>query len=114
MGLYLHRLIMNEDSTYIMTLRPMRENFIATMTPAEKATMEQHFLYANDLFRQGKIIIGGAATDGSIGIIMFRAGSPEEARQIFDNDPAVKGGIGQAEVHPFRIGLMEGEKSPRD
>jgi uncharacterized protein len=105
---------MDQDPTYIMTLRPMREQFIATMTSAEKATMGQHFLYTKDLFGRGKIIIGGAATDGSIGIIVFRAGSPEEARQIFDNDPAVKGGIGRAEVHPFKIGLMEGQKQPAD
>jgi hypothetical protein len=42
---------------------------------------------------------------------VFHAGSTKEARQIFDNDPAVKGGIGRAEVHPLKIGLMEGQQS---
>jgi len=110
-GVRPHRLIMDGNSTYVMTLRPNRENFIATMTPEEKAAMGQHFLYSRGLFDEGKIIIGGAATDGSIGIIIFRAGSPEEARQIFENDPAVRAGIGQAEVHPFRIGLIAGQRS---
>ena len=95
---------------YISTLRPKHENFLATMTPDEKVAMGQHFLYAEALFDQGNIILGGAATDGSIGIIVFRADSPEEARQIFNNDPAVKAGIGDAELHPFKVGLMAGER----
>lgn len=104
-----NRLIMNGDATYIMTLRPNHENFIATMTPAEKAAMGEHFLYAKALFDKGTIIIGGSSTDGSIGIIVFHAGSSEEARRIFENDPAVKAGIGQSELHPFKIGLIAGQ-----
>ena len=101
---------MDGNSTYIMTLRPNRENFIATMTPAEKTAMDEHFLYAKGLFDRGKIILGGAATDGSIGIIVFREDSPEEARRIFDNDPAIRAGIGQAELHQFRIGMIALQK----
>ena len=37
-------------------------------------------------------------------------GSEGEARQIYANDPAVRAGIGEAELHPFRIGLLARER----
>ena len=95
---------------FIETLRPRRENFIATMTPAEKAVMEEHAAYNRRLFDRGKILLGGAAADGAIGILVLRADSPDEAREIFENDPVVKAGIGHAEIRPFRLGLFAGKR----
>ena len=94
---------------FIETLRPKRENFVATMTPAEKAVMGEHFAYNRKLLEEGKILLGGAATDGAIGIILLRVGSAEEARHIYENDPAVKAGVGYPELHPFRLGLFAEE-----
>ena len=91
---------------FIETLRSKRENFVATMTPDEKAVMGEHFAYNRMLFEEGKILLGGAATDGAIGIIILRVGSAEEAQQIYENDPAVKAGNGYPELHPFRVGLF--------
>ncbi|MDD1678967.1 MAG: YciI family protein [Methanomicrobiales archaeon] len=91
---------------YLSILRPKHGDFIATMTMEEKRVMERHFAYTKRLFEQGKIILGGAATDGAIGILVLRVESEEEAHEIFDNDPAVKAGIGYPELHPFRIGLF--------
>ena len=73
---------MSPSLEFLETLRPKRENFVATMTPEEKAVMGAHFAYNDRLFAEGKILIGGAATDGSIGIIVLRVGSAEEAREI--------------------------------
>jgi hypothetical protein len=95
---------------FIETLRPKRENFVATMTPVEKAGMGEYFAYNRRLFEEGKILMGGAATDGAIGIIILRVGSEEEARQIYENDPAVKAGIGHPELHPFRATLVAGQE----
>jgi uncharacterized protein YciI len=72
--------------------------------------MGEHFAYNQRLFEEGKILLGGAATDGAIGVILLRVGSAEEARQIYENDPAVKAGIGYPELHPFRVGLFAGQK----
>jgi len=44
--------------------RPNHPDFLATMTSEEKAVMGQHRAYTRELFDQGKIIQGGAATDG--------------------------------------------------
>ena len=70
--------------------------------------MEQHLAYVQRLFDQGKLLLGGAATDGAIGLLVFRADSAEEAQRIFDDDPAVRAGIGDSELHPFRVGLLSG------
>jgi uncharacterized protein YciI len=94
--------------SFLSTLRPNRPDFLATMTPEEKAVMGQHLAYTKQLFDQGKIVLAGAATDGAIGIIVWRVDSAEEMQRIYDNDPAVKAGIGYPELHPFRIGLLAG------
>ena len=100
---------MSPSLEFLETLRPKRENFIGTMTPEEKVVMGEHAAYARRLFDEGKILLGGVATNGAVGIIILRVGSAEEAQQIFENDPAVKAGIGQAELHPFRVGLLAGK-----
>ena len=94
---------------FIFTLRPRRPDFLVSMTPEEQAVMGEHLAYAKRLFDEGKILLGGAATDGAIGVIVLRAGSEEEARRIFVNDPAVKANVGEAELHGFRIGLLAGK-----
>jgi uncharacterized protein YciI len=100
---------MNQPLYYISTLRPKRPSFLATMTPEEQRVMGEHMAYTKLLFDEGKIVLGGAATDGAIGVIIWKLSSAEEGRHIFDNDPAVKAGIGEAELHPFRIGLFGGK-----
>ncbi|HUK38141.1 MAG TPA: YciI family protein [Methanomicrobiales archaeon] len=95
---------------FISTLRPRRPDFLATMTPAEKAVMGEHMAYTRRFFDEGKILLGGAATDGAIGLIVWKLASAEEAREIFDHDPAVMAGIGEAELHEFRLGLFAGRE----
>jgi uncharacterized protein YciI len=95
--------------TFLSTLRPKRPDFLATMTPEEQAIMGQHMAYTRQLFEQGKIVLGGAATDGAIGVIVWRVDSAEEMQRIYDNDPAVKAGIGYPDLHPFRIGVLAGK-----
>jgi len=94
--------------TIISTLRAKRPDFLATMTDEEKTVMGQHMTYTKKLFDQGKIVLGSAATDGAIGVIVWRVESAEEMQRIYENDPAVKAGIGYPELHPFRIGLLAG------
>jgi uncharacterized protein YciI len=100
---------MSPPLEFIETLRPKRKDFLATMTSEERSVMEEHSAYNRRLFLQGKILLGGAATDGAIGIVILRVGSAEEAREIFESDPAVKAGIGHPELHPFRVGLWAGK-----
>jgi uncharacterized protein YciI len=100
---------MDQPLYFISTLRPRRPDFLSTMTPAVQAAMGAHMAYTKRLFDEGKIVLGGAATDGAIGVIVWRLGSAEEAREIFEHDPAVQASVGEAELHPFRIGLLAGK-----
>jgi uncharacterized protein YciI len=93
---------------YISVMRPRRPDFLTTMTPEEQETMQKHLAYADRLFNEGKIILGGAALDGAIGILVLRVESADEARNIYEHDPAVIARIGDTEIHPFRVGLLAG------
>lgn len=68
--------------------------------------MGEHMGYAGALVDEGKGLIGGAATDGALGIDIIRVDSTAEAERIFAEDPAVRAGIGVSELHPFRGGLQ--------
>jgi uncharacterized protein YciI len=102
------QICMSPNLEFLSILRPKHADFLNTMTPEEKEVMQQHRAYADQLFREGKIIFGGVAIDGSIGILVFRVDSAEEAGEIFEKDPAVVAGIGYPELHPFRIGMQAG------
>ena len=93
---------------FLSIMRPKRFDFLTTMTAEEKAVMERHQAYARNLFEQGKIIVGGVAKDGAIGILVLRVDSPDEAREIYDHDPAVQAEVGNTELHPFRLRMLAG------
>jgi uncharacterized protein YciI len=97
---------MDPPLTFICTMRPKRPDFLATLSPAEADAMGEHMAYVGRLFDEGKVLIGGAATDGAIGFYVFLVDSAADAERIFEGDPAVRAGIGISELHPFRMGLL--------
>lgn len=97
---------MSHQLDFITLLRLKRPDFLTTMTPEEQAVMGEHIEYIRNLSAQGNIAMSGAAIDGSVGVVIYRVDSAEEARRLFYNDPAVIAGIGYPELHPFRIGHM--------
>jgi uncharacterized protein len=97
---------MSNTMDFISLLRPKRPDFLTTQTPEEQVTMGKHMDYVKDLIAQGKIVMNGTAIDGTIGVLIFRVDSADEARRYFYNDPAVIAGIGYPELHPFQIGHL--------
>lgn len=75
--------------------------------------MQQRLAYVERLFDEGKLLPGGAATDGAIGLLVYRVDFPAEAQRIFDDDPAVRAGIGHSELHPFRLVHPFGPRATR-
>jgi uncharacterized protein YciI len=69
--------------------------------------MAQHFVYINQMFLVGKIVITGACLDGALGLIVYKAESEEAAFEMFKNDPLVKSDIMVTEFHPFRVGHIQ-------
>jgi len=73
---------------------------------AEKAIIEQHFNYVKSLTDRGIVLLFGRTQNrdaGAFGIVIFRAGSDEEAQSIMNSDPAVKQGIMQAALYPYKV-----------
>ena len=73
---------------------------------AEKAIIEEHFDYVKSLTDRGVVLVFGRTQNreaGAFGIVIFRAGSNEEAQSIMNKDPAVKQGIMHAELYPYKV-----------
>ena len=101
---------MSPPLEFITTLRPNRPDFLATMTPKEKTVLGQHMAYTRQLFDQGKIVLGGAATDGAIGIIVWRVDSTEEMLRIYENAPADEGRDQYPELTRSGSGCSPGDR----
>lgn len=97
-----------EKLEFLAIAKAKRENWLATMTAEEKAIMAKHLEYVGQMFAEGKVVLAGPCLDGAYGIIIYKADSPEEAQEMFENDPAVQAGILNMELHPFKVGVMEG------
>ncbi|MEQ1877605.1 MAG: hypothetical protein ABL958_13255 [Bdellovibrionia bacterium] len=51
-------------------------------------------------------ICRSACLDKSFGVAIFRADSEADAEKFMNEDPAIKGGVFKAELHPMRIALL--------
>lgn len=98
---------MMDQLEFVYLFKPKRENFMQSMTQEEMAAMGKHSEYCQGLFSEGKIVQAGACVDGAYGIVVFKAESPEAAQHIFENDPAVRAGVVNGELHPYRVSMLQ-------
>lgn len=73
-------------------------------TEAEEAEIqERHLAYLSHLYQTGQTSITGPFEDDSdiLGIVVFNTTTADEARQLAEQDPAVKAGRLVVEVHPW-------------
>ena len=94
---------------WIYFLHPPRDDFAATMTPAETSVWGDHFERLKRLHADGVIVLVGP-TLGLIntGIAVFEAPDEDAARRIMDEDPAIVSGYAHGELRPFRVSLLRG------
>lgn len=92
---------MDKPCNYAYVLRLVKPK----LSPEEEAIVEEHFEYLKKALAEGILEMAGRCIDGEFGIVIFRANSEEKARQLMENDPAVKKGVMTAKLHPFRIAL---------
>ncbi|WP_243298426.1 YciI family protein [Bacillus litorisediminis] len=62
-----------------------------------------HLEYLENLKEQGKVYLKGPFTDGAGGLVIYKADSLEEAKQLAENDPYVKLGVRRLELHEWSI-----------
>lgn len=101
---------MSDSTLFLYKIQPVRPEMLpAGPTPEEEQIIARHFDYLQGLSEVGVVLLAGRTlnTDySSFGIVIFRAGSEEEAGQIMADDPAVKLRVMRAELYPYRIALL--------
>jgi uncharacterized protein YciI len=97
---------------YIYMVRPTRPGFVTDPTPEEMDTVSRHFLYLKSLVDEKKALVAGPCLDAAFGICIYEAETDEEARHIMESDPAVIEGVFSAEMHEFRVSLLQREYVP--
>jgi len=60
-----------------------------------------HLDYINKLYLEGKVVMAGPFTDKRGGMVIYRAASLEEARQLAEADPAVTTGARTLELREW-------------
>jgi uncharacterized protein YciI len=79
-------------------------------TAREQQVVEDHSQYLKDLADKGVMILVGRTLntdENTMGLAIFRAASETAAREILNNDPAVKNNVMTGALFPFRI-VMRG------
>lgn len=93
---------------WLSMAKPTRLEMLIESTLEEDEIIDQHFAYLEDLTEKGVITLVGRTLntdETSFGLTIFTAEDETEAREIMENDPAVKNGIMTATLYPFRVAL---------
>lgn len=79
-------------------------------TEKENAIVQGHFEVLKTLQQEGKLILAGRTLNmdpTGFGIVILEVDSEEEARGLMETDPAVKEGIMEATLFPYRVALIK-------
>ena len=101
---------MLENRQYLYRIQPTRpEMLVEGPTSEEERVVSEHFAYLQELTERGVVLLAGRTlnTDpSSFGIVIFHAPSDEDALEIMRNDPAMRQGVMQGKLFPYRIALV--------
>jgi len=105
------------ESEFLYRLQPTRPAMLTDgLTAEEREAVAEHLAYLQRLAAAGVVLLFGRTqtTDAStFGIVIYRAASLDEARQVMAHDPAVRAGVMRADVFPFRVaGVGAGLSGP--
>lgn len=109
---------MDESKHYLYRIQPTwHEMLIEGATPEEAEIIGEHFTHLDRLTREGVAILVGrtlSTEQDTMGIVIFKARSDEEARALMQADPAVSKGVMSAKLFPFRIALQARADDPSE
>jgi uncharacterized protein len=89
---------------YLLKLTPPRPTFPLDMSAVEAAIMQEHFAYWRGLLADSRVVVYGPVMDpsGTYGMGVLEVEDEHAAREIGNNDPAIKAGAGFSfQVHPM-------------
>jgi uncharacterized protein YciI len=97
---------------YVLKLIPRLLNE-KNWTDNDSQIVGRHFRRLQQLQKEGKLILAGKTMDdqdvAQFGVVIFKAGSEDEARRIMEEDDAVKEKIMTAQLFPFMVALIQGK-----
>lgn len=95
-------------SYFVYRLIPPRPTFPQDMTAEEGAIMARHVSYWQDLADRGTAVVFGPVADpeGSWGLAVVEAGSPDDLDAIRSADPAVASGFARVDLLPMADAIV--------
>lgn len=96
------------EKQWLIVLRPARETFMDDATEAEMKVVQSHYERLVRMRKAGTLILAGPSLDGTgPGLVIFTAKDIDAAREVMEDDPAVKAGVFTAALHPYRVSLLK-------
>jgi uncharacterized protein YciI len=96
-------------SEWVFFMHPGRDDFIATMTDAERSAFDAHAAWLHGLLDDGVLILAGPCLGQvNTGIAIFEAPDEEAARRVVADEPVTSGGFMRGDLRPYRLGLLRG------
>jgi uncharacterized protein YciI len=96
-------------SEWVFFMHPPRDDFVATMTDAERSAFAAHTAWLRNLLADGVLIVAGPCLGQvNTGIAIFEAPDEEAARRIVAGEPVTSGGYMRGDLRPYRLGLLRG------
>ncbi|KGR77376.1 YciI family protein [Ureibacillus manganicus] len=97
-----------EQYLYQLKLKPhylINENW----TEKEEGIISRHFQQLKKFTEEGKVILAGRTLnedESGFGIVIFEAESETEANEFMVSDPAIREGMMEGTLFPYRVALM--------
>src|ERR1700712_3702404 len=94
---------------WLYLIHPPRDDFIATITPAEREVFGRHVEYLEALLTSGVLILAGP-TYGRVntGITVIEADDEPAALAVMAADPAGSSGVMTGELREMGVGYLRG------
>ena len=95
--------------SWFCRLLPPRATFAQDMSPAEAKAMQDHGVYWRQCMAKGNVVVFGLVADpaAAYGIAVLEVADLNEARQMTDNDPAIRAGLGlRYDIQPMPFGAV--------
>jgi uncharacterized protein YciI len=93
--------------SWLVVLRPVREEMPFEPTEDEARIVGEHYEYLKRLRAEGRLVLAGpsALPGDTFGLGIFDQADRADVEAIVAADPAVTSGIMRAEIRPYRISV---------
>ena len=81
-------------------------------TEEDEKIVDEHFKHLQTLLKENKLLLAGKTSglsDDTYGIVIFRAESMNEAKEIMSNDPAIQKGIMNGYLQQYDLALYNNQ-----